>query len=83
MVGCDFELIATFGFQKEKSTEAGHDITNMSRQLTVRFCCGRWEKEAFVFVELDVSCCELGLVCDQVSHFVFCRISSEFPGKIW
>ena len=55
---------------------AEHGISNMSDSSPF-VVCGRWKKEAFVFVGLDVSCCELSLICDQVSHFVFCRISRE------
>ena len=37
------------------------------------------KREAFVFVELDVSCCELSFrFCDCVSHSVFCLRSQGF-----
>ena len=49
---------------------------NMSKHIAF-LCCGRWKKETVAFVGLDLSCCELSLVCDRVSHFVLCRISRE------
>ena len=52
------------------------DMSNKQRQFAF-VVVGK--REAFVFIELDVSCCELSFrFCDCVSHFVFCLRSQGF-----
>ena len=59
-------------------SRARHEQTCQINQDTW-FLLWLGKREAFVFVELDVSCCELSVrFCDCVSHFVFCLRSQGF-----